>query len=77
MKKKRKLKKKSIFIFIMILLCIFASLVSIYSLSLLSGVETMIRMVMIGIIAILGLTFIIGLFSSLKKKNKKYNKNKS
>ena len=72
MKKKRKLKKKSIFIFIMILLCIFASLVSIYSLSLLSGVETMIRMVMIGIIAILGLTFIIGLFSSLKKKNKKY-----
>ena len=72
MKKKRKLKKKSIFVFIMILLCIFASFISVYSLSLLSGVETMIRMVMMGIIIVLALILIIGLFSSLKKKNKKY-----
>ena len=72
MKKKRKLKKKSIIVLIMIFLCIFAGFVSVYSLSLLNGVETMIRMIMILIIIVLALALVIGLLSSLNKKNKKY-----
>ena len=72
MKKKRKLSKKAIFIAIMIILCILASICSIYSLSLLNGVENLIRTVMSGIIVVLCIAFVVGLFNCFKKKNKRY-----
>lgn len=71
-KTKRKIKKRSIVILIMFLLCIISSAYSIYSLSLLHGIETTIRMILCGIIAVLACSFSLGYFNSLKKKNKKY-----
>ena len=71
-KRKRKLNKRALLITIMMLLCLIAGAFSIYSLSLLSGIETMIRMVLSGIIGVLALALLYGLFKSLRKKNKKY-----
>lgn len=71
-KKKRKINKKPIILLIMAILCVIASVFSIYSLTLLSGIESFFRITLIGIIAILMMSFLLGFFHSLKKKGKKY-----
>lgn len=71
-KKKMKLKHKNIIIFIMAILVTIASIFSVYSLSLLSGIESFFRITLSGIIIILLASFLLGFYHSLKKKNKKY-----
>ena len=71
-KKKMKLKHKNIVICILALILIVASIFSVYSLSLLSGIESMLRITLSGIIIILLASFLLGFYHSLKKKNKKY-----
>ncbi len=71
-KKKMKLKHKNIIIFIMAILVTIASIFSVYSLSLLSGIESFFRITLSGIIVILMMSFLLGFYHSLKKKNKKY-----
>ena len=71
--KKRKISKKAVLLLILAILVIFSSLFSIYSLTLLSGVETLIRLVVSGIIAIFMIMLLGGFVNSMKKKkSKKY-----
>lgn len=71
-KKKRKINKKALFISLLILLSIFACIFSVYSLSLLNGIETLIRMSMCGIIIVLMLALVFMLIRALKNKKKKH-----
>ena len=71
-KKKRKVNKKSIFVLILTILSIFACIFSVYSLSLLTGIETLIRMSMCGIIIVLMIALVVMLIKALKDKKKKH-----
>lgn len=70
-KSKRKIKKRSILILIMMVLCIFSSAFFVYSLSLLSGIETMIRVTLSFIILFLCICFTLTYFKAFKKKRKR------
>ncbi len=70
-KSKRKIKKRSILILIMMVLCIFSSAFFVYSLSLLSGIETMIRVTLSFIILFLCVCFTLTFFKAFKKKRKR------
>ena len=64
-KSKRKIKKRSILILIMMVLCIFSSAFFVYSLSLLSGIETMIRVTLSFIILFLCICFTLTYFKEI------------
>lgn len=71
-KKKKKLKKKNIIIVILAIISLVASIFSVYSLSLLGSIESVLRLTLAGIIVILEMAFILGFYHSLKKKSKRY-----
>ncbi|MBR1718228.1 MAG: LCP family protein [Bacilli bacterium] len=71
-KKKKKLKKKNIIIVILAIISLVASIFSVYSLSLLGSIESVLRLTLAGIIVILEMSFILGFYHSLKKKSKRY-----
>ena len=71
-KKKRKINKKAFMILFMMILSLFACIFSVYSLSLLSGIETLIRLSMSGIIIVLAIALIYILLKAIKNKRKKY-----
>ena len=72
MSKKRKAAKRPIISFLMILVCLFSAGFLIYSLSLLKGIETMVRILLSAILIVLSICFIMGFVNSVKKRNKKY-----
>ena len=72
MAKKRKVAKRPVISFIMIIVCILSSAFLIYSLSLLNGIETLIRILLSTILVVLSICFMIGFTGSVKAKNKKY-----
>ena len=71
-KKKMKLKKKNIIICILAFISLIVSVFSVYSLTLLSGIESLLRITLCGIIIIIECSFMLGFYHSMKKKNKKY-----
>lgn len=71
-KKKTKISIKYITMFIMTLICLGVSGYFLYAISLLSGIENKVRIILALIIVVLTLIFIIGLFKSRINKNKKY-----
>lgn len=70
--KKRKISKRTVISFIMMLLCIISNVYLVYSLFLLSGIETLIRVVVSSIITLLDVCLIYGFLTSIKKKDKMY-----
>ena len=71
-KNKRKISIKYVIMFIMALICLGVSGFFLYAISLLTGIENKIRIILALIIVVLTLIFVIGLISSRKNRNKKY-----
>ena len=71
-KKRRKISKLAIAVFILSILCVVISGVFLHSISLLTGIETKMRIILALIIIVLTIILVLGLIRSKKEKNKKY-----
>lgn len=71
-KSKRKISIKPIISLIMMIICAFASIYSLYSISLLSGIETKIRVILSLIIIVLVIALILAFLKTITKRSSRY-----